>query len=349
MLPLLPLDLVTTQHMVTLTIGLGVGGTLTYDPNYLSQTTAGQTYFDLKRGAIDWPDPMPSEGARRIDDLWHAAVNGRGRYFATNNANTLSNALSGALADATKATGSAAGAATNSLEPVVGENNKAFIATYTTLEWTGDIRAYALDAMTGVIDTSTSAWSAKTQLEALAAGSRNIKYMNSSKVMRAFNYANLTADGFGANFSNLCSKTPTPLQCTTLGTAQVTLANTGTNLVSYLRGDNTYDAAVNSTNPLYRARTAKLGDIINASPVYEEVASAVSGHGVRGLFCRHRDPQGDALLRGQRRHAARVRRLHRQRAVGLRALVRDAQHVQVGRHRLSRPPLVLRRRHTGGR
>jgi type IV pilus assembly protein PilY1 len=268
MLPLPPLDLVTTQHMVTLTIGLGVSGTLTYDPNYLGQTTAGQTYADLKSGAINWPDPMPSEGARRIDDLWHAAVNGRGRYFATNNANTLSNALSGALADATKATGSAAGAATNSLEPVVGENNKAFIATYTTLEWTGDIRAYALDAMTGVIDTSTAAWSAKTQLEALAAGSRNIKYMNSSKVMRTFNYANLNADGFGTHFSNLCSKTPTPLQCTTLGTAQVTLAETGANLVNYLRGDNTYDAAVNSTNPLYRARTAKLGDIINASPVY---------------------------------------------------------------------------------
>jgi type IV pilus assembly protein PilY1 len=267
MLPLPPLDIVTTQHMVTFTIGLGVGGTLAYDPNYLTQ--ASGTYVNLKNGTINWPDPMPSEGATRVDDLWHAAVNGRGRYFATNNANTLSNALTGALADATKATGSAAGAATNSLEPVVGESNNAYIATYTTLEWTGDIKAYPLDAMTGSIDTSTATWSAKTQLQALSAGSRNIKYMHpTTKALRAFNYTNLSADGYGGNFSNICSKSPAPLQCGTLGSAQVTLANTGDNLVTYLRGDSTYDAGVNSTNPLYRARTAKLGDIINASPVY---------------------------------------------------------------------------------
>ncbi|MFI4929062.1 MAG: pilus assembly protein, partial [Burkholderiales bacterium] len=267
MLPLPPLDIVTYQHMTTYTIGLGVGGTLAYDPNYLTQTSG--TYVNLTNGTINWPDPTPTEGATRVDDLWHAAVNGRGRYFATTNANTLSNALTGALSDASKATGSAAGAATNSLEPVVGESNNAFIATYTTLEWTGDIKAYPLDATSGVIDTTTAVWSAKTQLQAVSAGSRSIKYMQpGTNALRSFNFTNLTADGYGGNFSNLCSKTPAPLQCGTLTSGQVTTANTGANLVNYLRGDSTYDAAVNSTNPLYRARTAKLGDIINASPVY---------------------------------------------------------------------------------
>jgi len=271
MLPSPPLDVATHQHMTTYTIGLGLNGTLAYDPNYLSQVSG--TYVNLKNGTVNWPTPTASSSggdARNIDDLWHAAVNGRGKYFSTGNANALSSALQTALTDVAKATGSAAGAATNSLEPVAGENNRAYIATYTTVEWTGDIKAYALDAATGAIDTSTATWSARTQLEALSAGSRSIRYMQpGTKAMRAFTYANLNADGFGGNFTNFCSKSPTPLQCGTLNSAQVTNANSGDNLVNFLRGDSIYEAEpANTTNPLYRDRVAKLGDIINASPVY---------------------------------------------------------------------------------
>lgn len=270
MLPVPPLDLATHQHMTTYTIGLGVNGTLAYDQNYLNQTSGA--YMQLKNGTINWPIPVATSGggdARTIDDLWHAAVNGRGKYFATSNANTLSNALQSALSDVTKTVGSAAGAATNSLEPVAGDNNQAYIATYTTVEWTGDVKAYPLDAATGTINTATAAWSAKTQLEALSAGSRNIKYMQpGTKAMRSFTYGNLNTDGFGTNFTNFCSKTPTPLQCATLSSGQVTTANTGDNLVNFLRGDTTYEAETNLSNPLYRERVAVLGDIINASPVY---------------------------------------------------------------------------------
>ena len=90
-----PLDMATHQHMTTYTIGLGVNGTLAYDPNYLNQTSGA--YVDLKNGTTNWPVPQATSSggdARNIDDLWHAAVNGRGRYFATSNANTLSNGAS---------------------------------------------------------------------------------------------------------------------------------------------------------------------------------------------------------------------------------------------------------------
>jgi len=277
MLPMPPLDVATHQHMTTYTIGLGVNGTLAYDANYLNQTSGA--YYDLKLpgGSATWPVPQATANggdARNIDDLWHAAVNGRGRYFATTNPNTLSNALQSALSDVTKAYGSAAGAATNSLEPVLGDNNQAYIATYTTVEWSGDIKAHPLNAATGAIDMSTTTWSAQTQLEALSAGSRNIKYMHpTTKALRAFNYSNLSADGYGGSFSGLCSKSPTPLQCGTLTTAQVTLANDGTNLVNFLRGDPAYEAETNTTNPLYRERVVKLGDIVNASPAYVKKAA----------------------------------------------------------------------------
>lgn len=282
LLPSPPLDTATHQHMTTYTVGMGLNGTLPYDPNYLTQISG--TYVNLKSGAAVWPDPIATAGPTRIDDLWHAAVNGRGRYFATKNATTLANALASTLAEAAKVTGSAAGAATNSLEPVVGDSNRAYIATYATVEWAGDIRAYPLDASTGVIDkTPTShVWSARTQLDAQSAGSRVIRYMHpTTKALRTFNYGNLNTDGYGSHFSNICSKVPAPLQCGTLSGGQVTAANSGDNLVNFLRGDATYEAETNTTDPLYRERAAKLGDIINASPVYVKkspLAYSDTGH-----------------------------------------------------------------------
>ena len=270
MLPMPPLDVVTHQHMTTFTVGLGVNGTLTYDPNYLNQTSGA--YVDLTNGTTKWPAPTQSTNggdARNIDDLWHAAVNGRGRYFATSNPNTLSNALQTALMEVAKAIGSAAGASTNSLEPVLGGDNRAYIATYTTVEWSGDVKAYPLDAVTGNIDMSTTMWSARTQLESLSAASRKIKYMNpTTKALTNFTYSNLNGDGYGTNFTNLCTKSPTPVQCGTLTPAQVTSANDGNNLVNFLRGDATYEAETNLVDPLYRERAVKLGDVVNASPVY---------------------------------------------------------------------------------
>lgn len=267
MKPLPPLDMATHQHLTTFTIGLGVNGTLPYDSDYLSQQSGA--FANIVSGSANWPDPISSGGAVRIDDLWHAAVNGRGRYFATSNATTLSNALAGTLSKAKEATGAAAGAATNSLEPVVGENNKAYIATYTTIEWTGDIRAYPLDATTGAIDTTTPSWSARTQLQATSPGSRNIKYRHpSTGAMRSFSFSNLNADGYGSYFSGICSKSPSPYQCAAFDASKTAAANSGDNLVNFLRGDDQYEATTNPSNPLYREREAVLGDVVNASPIY---------------------------------------------------------------------------------
>jgi len=263
-------DSATHQHMTTYTIGLGVNGTLPYQPNYLE--AASGTYVQLTNGALNWPVPVATSNggdARQIDDLWHAAVNGRGKYFATSNATTLANAVAGALTDAVKVLGAASGAATNSLEPVVGENNQAYIATYETLSWVGDVQAYPLDASTGSINTATRTWSARTQLDAIGPGSRQIKYMQpGTGTMRNFTFTNLNADGYGTSFSNFCSQASVPAQCATLVPAQITLANNGDNLVNFLRGDDAYENETNLANPLYRERSSKLGDIINGSPVF---------------------------------------------------------------------------------
>ncbi|MFZ4551995.1 MAG: pilus assembly protein [Aquabacterium sp.] len=255
------------QHMNTFTIGLGVSGTLTYDKNYLTQTSG--TYVDLKSGTTNWPSPSSDAGPVNIDDLWHAAVNGRGQYYSALDATSLNEAISGVINSIQRSDGASSAAATSSLELVAGDNNRLYRASYTTAAWTGDLVAYKLTGSTAAV-SSTSVWSAQSLLDGKTYTDRKI-YFNKSGTLTAFNYSNLpTAQQ--AYFDNLCSKTVVSGQCSTLTTADKTKANTGDNLVNYLRGERTYESATTVSGTavaaLYRKREHLLGDIINGAPVY---------------------------------------------------------------------------------
>ncbi|CAA2099703.1 Type IV pilus biogenesis factor PilY1 [Variovorax paradoxus] len=265
-------DSATWQHMTTFTIGLGVNGTLAYDRNYLAQATGD--YINLVKGIVSWPTPEVSSNggdARNIDDLWHAAVNGRGQYYSALNAAALAEAITGVVNTIQEVHGSASSASTSALELVAGDNNQVYKASYTTKSWTGDLEAYTLNGTDATIGT-TPLWSAQALLDAAAPTSRKIYYKQpSTTTLRAFNWTNLNTDGYGARFSNLCTQAVVASQCASLSTADKNAANTGEKLVDYLRGVRTFEAAstTNSTTAaLYRKRTHVLGDIINGAPVY---------------------------------------------------------------------------------
>jgi type IV pilus assembly protein PilY1 len=249
------------QHMTTFTLGLGVNGTIGYHPNYLGGSSPD--YQAIIGGSMNWPNPASGSGAENIDDLWHAAVNGRGQYFSAGDPAVLARSLADTLAAIDARTGTAAAAATSTLQPVPGDNTE-FVTSYTTVQWVGDVVAYQVDPETGV-RSSTPEWSAQQLLDArVAAGTaRNIYYMQrtggaNTGTLRAFTYANLTADGLGGNFANACSKSPALAQCTTTA-FDVAGANSGTNMVNWLRGQ--YDVR-------YRLRQHQLADIVGGAPVY---------------------------------------------------------------------------------
>lgn len=259
-------DTATHQHMTTFTIGLGVSGTLRYDRNYLTQTSGD--FADIVSGAADWPVPPNSGGdARTIDDLWHAAVNGRGQYYSALNAADLGQAISGVVNTIMEETGSSAAAATSALELVPGDNNQVYQASYTTQSWTGDLKAYQLNGETGDIGT-TAQWSAQTLLTQRTSARRILYRGGTTSSLVDFNWTNLQADSLDGHFSNLCSKTVVSTQCTGLSAADLTAANTGENLVNYLRGTRTLETATSDRAALYRVRKGVLGDIVNGAPVY---------------------------------------------------------------------------------
>ena len=98
-------DSASTQHMTTFTLGMGVDGTLLYAPDYRDNPTGD--FLAIKDGSMNWPTPS-SNNPTGIDDLWHAAVNGRGKYFSAKDPTTLSAGLTEALVGVNATIGSAA-------------------------------------------------------------------------------------------------------------------------------------------------------------------------------------------------------------------------------------------------
>jgi type IV pilus assembly protein PilY1 len=168
-------DTNTQQHMTTFTLGLGASGWMNYSSSYLNDTTGD--YVSVKQESTansaatppacswqadgttcNWPFPgmTGSDGLiANIDDLWHAAVNGHGAYFSATNPATLSAGLSNALAGINARKGSAAAAATSTLNPVAG-NNFAYVASYTTVTWKGNLEARGINTVTGVVSENAT-------------------------------------------------------------------------------------------------------------------------------------------------------------------------------------------------
>ncbi|HZY19500.1 MAG TPA: PilC/PilY family type IV pilus protein [Ramlibacter sp.] len=259
-------DSAAWQHMTTFTLGLGVSGLLNYDKNYLTQTTGD--FVSILNRSKDWPVPGATKGAENTDDLWHAAVNGRGQYFSAGDPASLAASLKSAFDEILPVTGAAAAASTSSLQPVQNDND-VYVAQFTTQDWTGDVLAYTIDPKLGTISKAPT-WSAQAELKTKAPIDRKIYYPKPNPTagavnLREFTFTNLSDDSYGAHFTSFCSKAGAgngakPAQCVDFNAAQTTDADSGANLVSYLRGTQNLAS--------YRARKAVLGDIIGSSPLY---------------------------------------------------------------------------------
>ena len=144
------------QQMVTFTMGLGADGELNYQSDYDTASTGD--FYDLKNAlgtpTVNWPSPKANV-ASAIDDLWHAAVNGGGQYFSAKDPNQIVNGFNKVLNSIKATKGAASAAATSTLNPVAG-NNFAYLASYTTADWTGNLEARTIDPKSGAVSTSAS-------------------------------------------------------------------------------------------------------------------------------------------------------------------------------------------------
>src|SRR5262249_6114072 len=141
-----------------------------------------------------------------LDDLWHAAVNGRGTYFQATNPRTLVNALSQALLNISATNGSAAAAATSSPN-ITPKDNFAFSTTYQVNTWSGIVKAQRLDPVSGQ-PTGGILWQGDKQLLTQSSPSsdrRNIFMIDptATSKLKPFLFANMTS-GEQAYFKDHC-------------------------------------------------------------------------------------------------------------------------------------------------
>ena len=237
------------QHMITYSVSFGVNGTL--DPADLdADGIAGPDYqsdpcfLNEDTPTPSWPNPENGE-SERIDDLWHAAVNGRGLYFNAQSPEQLVDALT-QIVDATSKPASGASVSVNSHE--LQEGLAVYQTRYVANEWSGDVVAYPVDPYSGAILNTESdiLWHARDEIQAVNYADRNIVTYDGS-VGVSFTYDSLT----GTQKELLLFDTEDPSTDTVLAQARL----------DYLRGRNdevtTYD---------FRYREANLGDIVHSAP-----------------------------------------------------------------------------------
>ncbi len=261
-------DKANWQHMTTFTLGL-VDGLMSWKNDYESadgdyrNILNGSSGCSWAAGTCNWPKPV-ADTLTALDDLWHAAVNGRGKYFNARDPATLSSGLNEAITslETRNAAGAAAATSTPNITP---SDRSIFKSSYTTVDWYGTIEMQLIDVTTGAVLPGV-VWNARDLLDGRVGNgddSRTIHTFDSGAPngIKPFLYDQLTSSEQNY-FRDKCSPSTNLTQCALLSAALLTRANDGINMVNYLRGQKGYETSI------FRARKHTLGDTVNAVPVY---------------------------------------------------------------------------------
>jgi Tfp pilus tip-associated adhesin PilY1 len=243
--PTNPYDDATHQHVVTYTVGFGVVGfndPADYDDDLKHKTTGNY---------IEWVDPGKADSTpEKIDDLWHAAVNGRGQFLNSSNPKELVTAMNAVMKDIERRVFSASGVAINGdeLYQKLQPDLLMFQASYSTEGWTGEVKAFKVDEFSGAVDTLNPEWSASHMLDSKDWDSRLIASHDGSAGI-PFRYGSLT-----------------DAQKTLLDPDWSTDDTNARNIMDYLHGDTGKEERNGGD---LRTRFSVLGDIVHSAPVFK--------------------------------------------------------------------------------
>ncbi|TMG90940.1 MAG: hypothetical protein E6H73_14130 [Betaproteobacteria bacterium] len=245
-------DPATWQHQNFAAISLGTTGKL---------PTAQQSVTEaaLAAGSLKWPVPSPNvfhPDNSGVDDLWHAAINGRSQFVNAQSVDEVKLGIGQVLADVASQAGARAGAGLQSTS--VGASSNFIHRARFEPGWAGSLTKEQIDPHTGL--KVAEVWKAATQLAAqLAVGAppndkpwftnRKIVTMNEAGTAVPFLWDNLGNEQRDSLFPpNTLSKVAREKA-----------------IVEFLRGN-----AANEGTKLgqFRKRNAFLGDIVNTSPVF---------------------------------------------------------------------------------
>ncbi|MFA6230417.1 MAG: PilC/PilY family type IV pilus protein [Rhodanobacter sp.] len=251
-------------HMSEYLIGLGVSGVLNISDNTDCTLTTGASTdaCDLRkgltnsRGSVGWPTPNGSGSgiAANIDDTWHAALAGRGQFFSAGNPQSLVDQLSSVLSNISARGAAPTISAINA--SVLTTGALAFTTGYSSIDWTGVLKAYALNA-----DGTTGGfmWDGNANLSDVTPDNRKILTASMDATGTVTGMAFQASSAFDAS-QQTGLMTPAPTDTTN---------DNLKNRVNYLRGERGEEAS-----NVMRKRNSLLGAIINSQGVYVSYPSS---------------------------------------------------------------------------
>lgn len=282
-------DPASWPHLVQFMIGFGVSGSIPKtDANLLR----------LRLGDIQWPQfsgTSPySDTIEKIDDMWHAALNSRGKFFAASNPGELIRALQEIIASVIAQSTSSTPASLSL--PLLTFGTSGYAAGYDSTDWAGKLVREEVDVNTGeagaeaawdsgcmltggtfdevtrVCSAPTGApWGAGYAPEARNPSDRRIVTMKAvgtegERVGIPFRWGDI--DDAPELVNGLRQDPLDEIHCDVDSTEPEEVAACDTyaqQRVDYVRGMRTNES---TPTPRFRARSSVLGAVINAQPWY---------------------------------------------------------------------------------
>ena len=289
----------TWANMVTYTIGFSNDAvTWPGDPTIIAPTQKVPfdytgSFPDLVTGARWWPAMSLGESVRALD-LWHAALNGRGRFYAVEQAEDLEKAFREILGKINSENKPGTSSAATSGSSVSRSDVGQYVAEYDPKKgWSGTIKAYKVKA-DGTAEAEGAPWDA-------AGTAKKLDDLSNAAIASrvVLSWGDATAVNRGAPFKWASDESR-------LSTAQKTALG-GQDQLNYLRGDKSKQrASVDDTTQPFRWRASRQGDIVNSQVWY--TGRPVSNHALPGYSAftrinRNRTPMlyvggNDGMLHG---------------------------------------------------
>ena len=238
--PTAGIDVAFWQHMTTFTIGLGVEG----------DVSEADAFAAIENGnTINWPEPSANAGSPNIDDLLHAAVNGRGGFASAQNPDEFSREIAGFLDTVIARSETSASAAAVS-SAVLRTDSAGFFAGFRSEDWSGTLTGFSFTS-------GQEIWDAEETLRNTTPANRKILTHNGTSAVELRNMNDLAANQ--RNALNADPENPGSFD------------NLGTNRIAWIRGEaNAHSSFRDRDFTREDGTTVRrlLGDIINANPLF---------------------------------------------------------------------------------
>ncbi|MDR0701002.1 MAG: hypothetical protein LBF61_01100 [Azoarcus sp.] len=244
------------QHMTTYTIGLGVA------PSVADKSAAFRAADAQTAPGFAWPNAE----AYQIDDLLHAGVNGHGDFFSAADPDEFVSAMQSIIESISDIAAGSGKIATNEKQEGASGKSDALIfnSTYQTENWSGDLSAREINAITKENHDSLGniVWKASSAMP----------MANTRKIFtRSDNASVVGSAGIEFRWASLNAQQKLDLQ-------ESKDASHGQNVLDYLRGSGAKEVLNGGAfrnRDRASASRAPLGDSPNNSMVYDKATDTI--------------------------------------------------------------------------